>query len=154
MPRAAAWFDPALISDPLAMLEEKLGPLAWATIHEAVASPDEQLIPDPAVIAAMADVEKLALRVKLQAAPPPQPYGAASEVPGGYCDWLAPIELFLASTTCAPVSGLWTIRRPGLPPSDAMELAGMMPAGAWQAQIIPGQRHALRESGLPPLSRE
>jgi hypothetical protein len=142
MPRAAAWFDPTLSPDPVAMLEEKLGPLAWATIRETAASPDERLIPDP--IAVMADVEKLALRVKLQPAPPPHPYGAALEVPGGYGNRLAPVGLFLTSTACAPVSGLWTIRWPGLPPSEVMELAGRVPALAWQAQIIPGPMPALR----------
>jgi hypothetical protein len=32
-----------------------------------------------------------------------------------------------------------------LPPSEMMELAGMVPAVARQEQIIPRRRHALRE---------
>jgi hypothetical protein len=110
-------------------------------MSRAAALFDPALIPDPA--AALA--EKLGALAWATVPPPSDPYGAAPEVLGGYGNRLAPVGLFLASTTCAPVSGLWTITWPGLPPSEMMELAGMVPAVARQEQIIPRRRHALRE---------
>jgi hypothetical protein len=123
---------------------------AGARMSRAVALFDPALIPDPA--AALA--EKLGPLAWATVPAPSAPYGAAPEVLGGYGNRLAPVGLFLASTTCAPVSELWTIRRAGLPLSEVMGLAGMVPAVAWQERIIPGRMHALRVAGpasLPPL---
>jgi hypothetical protein len=122
-------------------------------MSRAVALFDPALIPDPA--AALA--EKLGPLAWATVPAPSAPYGAAPEVLGGYGNRLAPVGLFLASTTCAPVSELWTIRRAGLPLSEVMGLAGMVPAVAWQERIIPGRMHALRVAGpasLPPLQPE
>jgi len=76
--KAAAFYDPALVPDPAAVLTEKLGPLAWFTI-DAAADPPPPL-PDPVAIAVMSDADKLAIRARLQAGhTPPSPESAAQE---------------------------------------------------------------------------
>jgi hypothetical protein len=137
MSPAVALIDPALIPDPAAALAEKLGPLAWATV------------PNPAASAAVADIEKLAKRAKLQAGRLlPDPHGAAPEVVSGYGNRLASVVLFPASKTCASVSGVWMIKQPGLPRIEMMEMTGMVPTAAWPEPLIPAPVHALEVAGL------
>ena len=102
-----------------------MGPLAWCTVGDKSAvPPGDDVAPAEAEDAGGASGAGL-VTLQVPAAP------IAPEVPDGYGEGLAPAALFpgldLGGRPISPVTGLWAIRRAGLPAVQIMARTGAPP---------------------------